>query len=339
MTRRLMAGIMRLGRRLSRYPWFHQVMHGKDVIWVTPTRWLGLAQRTPTVTHLNLPLGATATGLAGVTIAFLADLHVGGYYSLADLAGLVEQVNQLRPDVVALGGDYVTYYADVMGEVTPILGRLSAPLGIFAINGNHDWWTDEGIVLGALRQVGVRVLVDEAAPVRVKGARFWLIGLDDIWKEREGKKPIADLAQIVAGIPAGEPRLLLVHNPDYLAIMPPVTIDLVLAGHTHGGQICLPGGRALLAPSAYGRRYLAGLAHTPHAPAYISRGIGAMTVPLRWHCPPEIVVVHLISGNGEVRMVSGQYTNTPIHENVRRLFFVCLRDLRGQTDFRRRNQP
>lgn len=303
MTRQLMAGIMRLGRRLSPYPWFHWFMHVKDVAWVTPTRWLGLARRTPTVTHLALPVGAAAASLGSVTVAFLADLHVGGYYTLDDLAGLVEQVNRLRPDLVALGGDYVTYYADVMRDVAPILGRLSAPLGIFAINGNHDWWTDEGIVLGALRQIGVHVLVDEAVPVVIKGARFWLIGLDDIWKEREGKKPIANLAPIVAGLPADEPRLLLVHNPDYLEIMPPVPVNLVLAGHTHGGQICLPGGRALLAPSAYGRRYLAGLVSTPHAPAYISRGIGAMTVPLRWNCPPEIILVHLVSGEGEVQIV------------------------------------
>jgi len=237
------------------------------------------------VTRRRLPLEGLA---APLRVAFLTDLHFGPFIGTGEVRGWVAAAVREAPDLVVLGGDLVDHRAgrDVTGLVTALAG-LRAPLGSYAVWGNHDHrhFRDPAALAPferALGGSGVRLLTN--ANLRLRDDLV-LAGLDDLVAGRP------DLQAALAGREPGTCTLLASHNPDVLPEVPP-DVALTLAGHTHGGQVCLPGVGPVVTNSRYGRRFASGLVRGP-ALGYVSRGLGVSGIPLRVDCPAELAVLDL----------------------------------------------
>jgi predicted MPP superfamily phosphohydrolase len=213
--------------------------------------------------------------------------------------------NELEPDLILLTGDFVTGSARYSVACGEELAGLEAPHGVYAVLGNHDNWTGPDQVAGNVAAGGVTVARDEAFAIEVGDGRVWLLGIEDTgytagflggsfgdfqvaWK---GKS--LGLEQILETLPEDEPRLLLVHNPDFAEMLPRGCIDLTLCGHTHGGQVRLPFLGAPVVPSFFGDKYAGGLVQGPSSLVYVNRGIGIISPPLRFNCRPEITLLRL----------------------------------------------
>ena len=270
------------------------------VVWAF---WLEPASITVRHVHLDVPSWHAEHG--GLKIAVLTDLHVGSpHMGLGKLRRVVEHTNDERPDIVLLLGDFVIGGRDhgggVIGgtfvEPEPIaaeLRALRAPLGVFAVLGNHDWWFDGERVAAALRGAGVTVLENSAARVESGGQGFWLAGVADLWTRRP------DIAGALGQVEGGDPVILLTHNPDVFPDVPP-RVSLTLAGHTHGGQVNLPLVGRPVVPSRFGQRYAMGHVVEGGRHLFVSGGIGTSIIPVRFRVPPEIIILTL-SGEGGAR--------------------------------------
>ncbi len=234
-------------------------------------------------------------------IAVLADLHAGGpTMPERRIAAIVATTNALRPDLVALLGDY-GHAMDIGVPLPPAtiarqLAALRAPLGTWAVLGNHDWWEDMAAVRGrdpqavpiarAFAQAGIPVLSNEAH--RTGGV--WIAGLDSQWAFGV-ERGAHDLAAVLAAVTDDAPVILLAHEPDIFATLPP-RFALTLAGHTHGGQVRVLG-RSLIVPSRYGERYRHGLVTEQGRRLIVSAGLGTTSLPIRFGVPPEILLITL----------------------------------------------
>ncbi|NLG08310.1 MAG: metallophosphoesterase [Deinococcales bacterium] len=217
-------------------------------------------------------------------LAFLTDLHLGPYLGRRQLEEWVAATVELEPDLVVFGGDIVDQeYDGDLSEVVELLPRLRPPLGVVAVLGNHDRtrYRDLSPFRRALREAGVTLLVNEGVQLRDD---LYLAGLDD-WRTGH-----PDIERTLAGGGEGA-RVLLSHNPDVIPRLPD-HVDLLLAGHTHGGQVRLPLLGPLVTSSEYGRRYAEGWVEAP-MPAFVSRGLGVTVLPFRLFCPPELVLLDL----------------------------------------------
>jgi hypothetical protein len=237
-------------------------------------------------------------------VAAIADLHAcEPWMALPRIEEIVRVTNALEPDVVVLLGDYVAGLRRFRTAVVPAdvwggaLAQLKAPLGVHAILGNHDWWTDVEGVRRALAARGIPVMENEARLLRpLDGPAFWLAGLGDqiAYRLGEGRfRGVDDLPGTLAAIPDdGAPIVLLAHEPDIFPQVP-ARVGLTLAGHTHGGQIALPLIGRPVVPSAYGDRYAYGHIFEDGRHMIVSGGLGCSILPVRLGVPPEIVVVDL----------------------------------------------
>ena len=229
---------------------------------------------------------------APLRLALLTDLHLGPYMQREQLAQWVEASNALDPDLVVLGGDLVDrWYQGDLSELTQLLPQLKQRMGVVAVLGNHDHvcYPDLTPLRAALRRAGVRLLVNDGLWLRDD---LYLAGIDD-WK-----RGAPDVAKAFAAADAkgGEgARVLVSHNPDvipdlgsYSTTLP----DLVLSGHTHGGQVRLPLIGPVVTSSDYGRRFAEGWVFEP-MPAFVSRGLGVSLLPIRMLCPPELALLEL----------------------------------------------
>jgi predicted MPP superfamily phosphohydrolase len=173
------------------------------------------------------------------------------------------------------------------GPCAAALSALDPPLGTYAVLGNHDHWDGAPEVREALLARSIPVLENEHRIVTRNGARLCIAGIEELW---EGAP---DVAAALAGVDAGVPRIVISHNPDLVdALGDEPRVDLVLAGHTHGGQIVLPWLGPLLVPAR--REHASGLVRTPHAWLYVTRGLGVITPPARLGCRPEIAILELV---------------------------------------------
>ena len=241
--------------------------------------------------------------LQGLRIVHLTDIHHGPWTSLQYIRKVVRQANALRPDLVVLTGDYVHHSDVYIAPVVRELAELRARAGVVATLGNHDWWEDGDRTAAEFARTGVRLvdndrlfLTAERTLERTVGASdrrhaLCLAGAGDLW---EGAPNYADA---LGGVPDAMPRVMLSHNPD-VAEEPSLLkyaprIDLMLSGHTHGGQVTLPWLGTPITPSRYGQKYAAGMVQSPLCPVYVNRGIGTTVMPLRLGVRPEIAVVEL----------------------------------------------
>jgi predicted MPP superfamily phosphohydrolase len=237
--------------------------------------------------------------LDGLRIALLSDLHVGSPRNgIAHLREVVERTNDERPDLVLLAGDFVIH--GVIGgrfvppeEFAPELAKLRAPLGTFAVLGNHDWWLSARRVREALEANGIPVIDDRVArlaPADRAGAAFWLAGVSDFW---EG---LHDLDGALAQVEDDAPVLVLTHNPDLFPEIP-ARVALTLAGHTHGGQVAVPGLGRPVVPSQYGQRYALGHVVEDGRHLFVTPGVGTSILPVRLGTPPEVSML-VLCGTG-----------------------------------------
>jgi len=227
-----------------------------------------------------LPVSGLPRALDGLRVGLLTDLHRSQWVSEEMAAAAVDRLMAERPDLIVLGGDYVSF-ADphFIEPAAEALGRLSAPQGVFAVLGNHD---DDVKVPAALARRGVVVLADARTRVTIRGEALELAGIR-FWTRRVG-----ELARVFRGATA--PIVLLAHDPRRLAEAAALDVPLVLSGHTHGGQVVLPVLGAIAA-----RRFpvLAGPAHRDNTTIFVSRGVGTVYVPVRLNCPPDVALLTL----------------------------------------------
>ncbi len=223
---------------------------------------------------------------APLRAAWLSDMHYGPYIRGGSIATWVDATLAASPDLILLGGDQVDRFAP--GDVAPLLdqlGRLRAPLGVYAVRGNHDHARFPRALEdfeAELTAVGVVTLVNQGRSVRDD---LFLAGLDDYLRG----EPRLD--QALAQRPGGSPCLLMSHNPDVLPGVPP-DVDLTICGHTHGGQVVLPFIGPLVTSSDYGSRFAAGHVESPVS-GYVGRGLGVAHLPVRVNCPPELTLLTL----------------------------------------------
>jgi len=228
--------------------------------------------------------------LSGLRIALIGDVHTGAWFiDDRKLQRIVELTNQQQPDLIVLLGDYMVSNNwpghRVEPEVTAAaLKNLKAPLGVYAVLGNHDWWYNGSKVIQAFEQNGIHVLEGEVAQVSWRGHSFSLIGIGDTWTRS------SYFDETIARIPPGPNVIALTHNPDIFPSLPQ-TVPLLLAAHTHGGQVNLPLIGRPVEPSIYGQRYAAGHIYENGHHLFVTTGIGTSIMPVRFRVPPEIVIL------------------------------------------------
>lgn len=246
--------------------------------------------RAPVVERLVVESAALPAGAVPVTIALLADIHVAGPdMPPARLAEIVAQVNALKPDLVAIAGDLISEKRTATqifsaADVVAPLGKLDAPLGVVVVPGNHDHWFDwEQLAAQLARYPQIAVLRNQAA----NRGPLVIGGVDDDFTGR------ADLPATTAAMPRREgPRVILTHSPDIFPQVP-VDVDLVLAGHTHCGQIAYPWGGAPATMSDYGNIYACGVTRQHGKTLVTSAGLGTSILPVRLFTRPEIWLIEI----------------------------------------------
>ncbi|HMD71593.1 MAG TPA: metallophosphoesterase [Bryobacteraceae bacterium] len=253
--------------------------------------------------RLNLETTEHSVRLAGLPKAFegfrmaqLSDIHIGPFMSAGEIRKYVEIANGLRPDLIALTGDFVTFDPRTERPVVEALSGLRAPFGVFGCLGNHDAWTGvEDSISGLFRLAGVRILRGEAVRIAIGGEWLQLIGVDFQSRNRFGpSKPVARILGNIEGLIAPDrANILLSHNPGTFDRAAELGIGLSLAGHTHGGQLALEFISPEIAPSRLVTPYVAGWFRKPGGQLYVNRGIGTIGVPMRVGAPPEITVYRL----------------------------------------------
>jgi predicted MPP superfamily phosphohydrolase len=257
-----------------------------DAILVEPNR--------PRIVRKEFLLPRWPEVLDGFTVAILSDFHYDPYFSAHPLRAAIPMVNDLRPDLIVLTGDFVSVPeigkkkkgANDAEPCAELLRQLAAPHGLWAVLGNHDYETDPDHVTQALQAENIRVLANQSEAIERNGARIWLAGVTDVlsWT--------ADLSETLHRVPTGEAVILLAHEPDFADEASRFPIDLQLSGHSHGGQIRLP-----LLPPLYlpplARKYVLGSYHIRDLTLYTNGGLGTVMVPIRLNCPPEITLLTL----------------------------------------------
>jgi hypothetical protein len=269
---------------------------GEDTILLEPNR--------PIVTSIEVALARLPAAFDGFTIAQLSDFHYDEYFSGTPIKAAVEIVNNLEPDLVVLTGDFVTIplyeqfharkrAANAAEPCAVLLSPLHSHLGTVCVLGNHDVASDAPRIIEILHSHGLPVLRNRSIPIEQGGSRIWLCGLDSIW---EGN-PDIDLA--LRGVPAEEIVVLLVHEPDFADEAAYYPVDLQLSGHSHGGQIWLPGIGAPWLPTL-AKRYPRGLYRIGPLTLYTNVGLGTIRLPIRLNCPPEVTLFTLRSADNRL---------------------------------------
>jgi predicted MPP superfamily phosphohydrolase len=238
------------------------------------------------VVRPKLSLAKLPKAFEGMTIAFLADIHHGPFTSLEYVASVVRTTLALRPDLIILGGDYSLKDAKYIGPCFDLLGGLKAPLGVYGVLGNHDYWHGLEETREGFKSAGISELTNRGVWVERRTCRFRLAGVDDLWM---GK---VDVTGALGEATEDDACLLISHNPDVAEKLRDPRVGLVLSGHTHGGQVVFPGG-APFVPSLYGQKYLRGVCRAPSTTVYVSRGLGCMSVPVRFGSRPELTLLTL----------------------------------------------
>jgi predicted MPP superfamily phosphohydrolase len=246
----------------------------------------------PRLERVSIALPGGAEHLNGRTIGFITDTHVGPFIDQDDLARAAALLEPEAPDLILLGGDLVSESPRYIGGAVEVLQTLldNAPLGGFAVLGNHDFNVSASKVTEGLSQAGFGVLRNDAAEIRVNGSSLWIGGIDETLLGRPS--PPETFAQI----PKDAPAIALWHEPQFAEQAAAQGAFLQLSGHTHGGQIRIPGVGPVGLP-IHGKRYVIGLNDADGMAVYTSRGVGVYRPPMRFNCPPEVTLISLVSAS------------------------------------------
>ena len=239
-----------------------------------------------TIEHKQILLDRLPNVFDGFRIVQLSDVHHGPFSSPEQIERAIETANRLQPDIIALTGDYISKERQYAAPCAEMLGKLKARFGVYAVLGNHDHWVDAPLLTDLFRAEGITVLINEGMRFEQNGETFWIAGVDDSMVGLE------DISLALAGARDDEMKLLLAHNPIVLRRAVRAEVDLVLSGHTHGGQVAIRGERSTARPR---KRALQGLWRQGSTQIYVNRGLGTVVLPIRYGCPPEISLLELRS--------------------------------------------
>ena len=239
---------------------------------------------TLSVEKIEIRLKRLPKNLEGFRLVHLSDIHHSPFTDIEHISRAVSIANSLQPDVFVLTGDYVSHESSYIAPMAEVLGKLESEFGTFACLGNHDHWTDAEMVTNLMREANIKVLINEGFRFTAKDASFWLAGVDDYMV---GK---TDLRAALRGSFPDEMIMLLAHNPIIVRRAARLGVDLMLSGHTHGGQIKLRDDEKRILPR---RKLKNGLYRRKDTQIYITRGIGTVVLPVRYGCPPEISLIEL----------------------------------------------
>ncbi len=254
-----------------------------------------IAPNRPHIIRKQIGLLRWPERLHDFKIALLSDFHFDPYFSAHPLKAAVSMVNDLKPDLIVLTGDFVSQpllskddekAALAADPCASLLRQMNAPHGLWAVLGNHDFSTDPDHVSAALQSQRIQVLTNQSIAIESNGARFWLGGVNDVLSRT------ADLDATLKPVPHDEAIILLAHEPDYADYVSRYAVDLQLSGHSHGGQVRLPFVRPLYLPEL-AKKYIWGMYKIGPLSLYTNPGLGTVGLPVRLNCPPEITLLTL----------------------------------------------
>jgi hypothetical protein len=238
----------------------------------------------------RIPVPHLPKAFSGFRIVQLTDLHYGFLVPLWVIRHVVSRANRLERDLIVCTGDYVHERNGTaqIDRVWPVLSELTARFGVYSVLGNHDHWADTSRSQDWLTR-SRQDLRHRAIPIEKEGQRLWLVGAGDLWEDHR------NLDDLLRDIPASDCRIVLAHNPDTADTRFSARVDLMLSGHTHGGQVDLPLVGTPLLP-VRNKEYSSGLKVSPRGTrVFISKGIGWAVLPVRLNCLPEIAVLELVA--------------------------------------------
>jgi predicted MPP superfamily phosphohydrolase len=258
-------------------------------------RAVGVRPAVKVVQHA-VTVGGEFRPMPPLRIAYASDFHAGPTTDASVLRAACAELTASAPDVLLLGGDFVTHVASEIEWLASALASIPAPFGRFAVLGNHDWWSDTHYIVRRLEAAGITLLTNRSLRLQPPYDQVWICGLDDHWC---GHPDAAAALEGAEGI-----RVILMHAPSGLIDLGEARFDLALCGHTHGGQLALPGGTPLVVPSGpLSRRYSRGRFQVgPGRTLVVSVGLGCVVLPLRSFADPEVVVCTLtqVEADGDV---------------------------------------
>lgn len=251
------------------------------------------------ISSYQIELDGLHADLNGLRVVHLTDIHHGPWLPIEFVHAIVEKTNDLKPDIVALTGDYVVNSPRYVLPVAKALSQLTPTVATIGVMGNHDWWEGGQLVVDEFTNHGIhmldnarRILTPDRQLLQDSDSGICLAGVGDAWTDT------VDFDAALGSIPSHLPRLLLSHNPDCAEdanfLKSDHRVDLMLSGHTHGGQVCFPSNQQPILPKIRKNKYARGLVMGPRCPVYICRGIGTAGVPLRLGADPEIAVFDLV---------------------------------------------
>jgi predicted MPP superfamily phosphohydrolase len=243
------------------------------------------------VSNVGLALPRLPVGFEGYRIAQISDIHMGDWMDRDKLAEVVGMANSLKPDLIALTGDFVTHSADRSAQdLVEMLGALAAADGVAGVLGNHDHWSDPAVVRQVLKESGIINVSNGVHTLQRGRGLLHIAGVDDVWKQQDR------LDVVLERLPAEGGAILLAHEPDFADTSATTgRFDLQISGHSHGGQVVLPFAGPLRLPFL-GRKYPLGLYRVGSMLQYTNRGVGMVTPHVRFNCRPEITLFTLRAG-------------------------------------------
>ncbi len=256
-----------------------------DAFWLEPSSIRLVKHR------LDLPT-STPNAVRGIRIAVIADLHAGApYIGEEKIREVVTLALAAKPNLILLAGDYVAQGVGgrrhmAIETIAALLKSLHAPLGVYAVLGNHDHWDDAGRISHGLREMGIKVLENQAVRLNFGSGAFYLVGIDDRMTMHD------DVGRALHQVPKNSGSLCLTHSPDVFPDLPNTCL-LTIAAHTHGGQVDIPILGRLIVPSIFGQRYAAGFIHERGKYMFVSTGIGTSIIPVRFRVPPEVSLIEI----------------------------------------------
>ena len=245
------------------------------------------ARRTAAVVRVDVPIAGLPAALHGFTVAQISDVHIGPTLRHRHMHAIVARVNSLGADMVAITGDLVDGRVHELSDHVAPLAQLQSRHGTYFVTGNHEYYSGADSWLAHLGKLGIKALRNEHVVIGGSDSGFVLAGIDD------PTSPLSDLKQALAGRDASRACVLLAHQPKAIELADELGVDLQLSGHTHGGQICLPGGVPITLDSNLPRRFGAGAWCYGEMAGYTSVGAGSSVVAVRLNCPPEITLHRL----------------------------------------------
>lgn len=240
-------------------------------------------------TTTDVPIRGLPKSFHDLRIVQLCDFHRGPWVDESLIRRAGDMARSADPDLVVITGDMVTGTPSLIWSCLDALGAIPSPLGTYAVLGNHDWRAGAAEIRTAMETAGITVLSNATIQLGHRGEHIWLLGMEDLWS------PAHSLSETLSAVDDNAPSILLCHNPDIFSGAVRNGIELVLSGHTHGGQIRIPGFGPLLVPIQEGRWLASGLRRRGGTQIYVNRGIGVVAPPVRLFCRPEVALIRLLS--------------------------------------------